>query len=54
MKSQQNYFCTKKKDKKFIFPTEVVTSKNCANCKNGYLNFFYKSNNKNYANYENG
>jgi len=30
MKSQQNYFCTKK-DKKFIFPTKVVISKNCAN-----------------------
>jgi len=34
MKLQQNYFCIKK-DKKFIFPTKVVISKNCANCKNG-------------------
>jgi len=44
MKSQQNNFCTKK-DNKFIFPTKVVIAKNCANCKNGYLNFFYKNNN---------
>jgi len=49
MKSQQNYFCTKK-DKNFIFPTKVIIKN-----KNRYLNFFY--NNvicKNYANYKNG
>jgi len=44
MQLQQNYFCTKK-DKKFIFLTKVVISKNCTNCENGYLNFFYKINN---------
>jgi len=31
-----------KKDKKFIFPTKVVISKKCANCKNKYLNFCNK------------
>jgi len=45
IKLQQNYFCTKK-DKKFIFPTKIVISKNCINYKNGYLNFFYKNNPK--------